>query len=167
MNFKCAYLGCNNVVKSVGAMHCQTCSENKHIVETLRRHSDEIKTNPLMDVGPITSSNIGNMGVGMSEKKSLTGIDATLAERGSRYGEFRDQAVIAQNIQDVLRNTSGWNRLAPDQKQALTVFSDKIARMLNGDPNYVDNWHDIIGYAKLVENRLNEKATSGSQGETH
>src|SRR5690606_10084595 len=30
----------------------------------------------------------------------------------------------------------------------------KIARILIGDPNYADNWHDIQGYAKLVEERL-------------
>ncbi len=81
-------------------------------------------------------------------------IDATLAERGARYGEFKDHAVIAQDLQDVMRTAPGWERLAPDQKQALTVISDKIARMLNGDPNYVDNWHDIIGYSKLIESRL-------------
>ncbi len=84
----------------------------------------------------------------------MNDIDKTLAERGARYGEFKDHAVIAQALQDVMRAPAGWARLAPDQKQALTVIADKIARMLNGDPNYVDNWHDIIGYAKLVEQRL-------------
>jgi hypothetical protein len=82
-------------------------------------------------------------------------IDATLKERGSRYGVFAQHAVIAQGLQDTMRSTTGWMQLAPDQKQALTVIADKIARMLNGDPDYVDNWHDIIGYAKLVETRLN------------
>jgi hypothetical protein len=81
-------------------------------------------------------------------------IDATLAERGARYGEFKDHAVIAQRLQDGMRMAPGWERLATDQKQALTVIADKIARMLNGDPNYLDNWHDIIGYAKLVETRM-------------
>ncbi len=81
-------------------------------------------------------------------------IDHTLAERGARYGEFKDHAVIAQKLQDAMREAPGWVRLAPDQKQALSVISDKIARMLNGDPNYVDNWHDIIGYSKLIEKRL-------------
>lgn len=85
------------------------------------------------------------------------GIDATLAERGSRYGEFKDHAVIAQDIQDAMRKPAGWTALAPDQKQALTVIADKIARMLNGDPDYLDNWHDIIGYATLVEKRLKAK----------
>lgn len=81
-------------------------------------------------------------------------IEATLAERGARYGSFADHAVIAQNLQDVMRGTDGWNKLVADQKQALTVMADKIARMLNGDPDYLDNWHDIIGYAKLVETRM-------------
>lgn len=81
-------------------------------------------------------------------------IEKTLAERGKRYGVFAGHALIAQRIQDNMRNTIGWNRLAPDQKQALTVIADKIARILNGDPNYIDNWHDITGYTKLIEDRL-------------
>ena len=26
----------------------------------------------------------------------------------------------------------------------------------NGDPNYADSWHDIAGYAKLVEDRISK-----------
>lgn len=81
-------------------------------------------------------------------------IEQTLAERGARYGAFKDHAAIAQDLQDDMRAAPGWKLLAPDQKQALSVIADKIARMLNGDPDYLDNWHDIIGYAKLVEDRL-------------
>jgi hypothetical protein len=84
----------------------------------------------------------------------MSAIEATLAERGARYGRFVDHAVIAQDLQDVIRGTDGWKKLAADQKQALTVITDKIARMLNGDPDYVDNWHDISGYSQLVESRL-------------
>lgn len=81
-------------------------------------------------------------------------IESTLEERGNRYGEFMHHALIAQNLQDVMRNTDGWRKLEADQKQALTVISDKIARMLNGDPSYRDNWHDLVGYAKLVDDRM-------------
>lgn len=81
-------------------------------------------------------------------------IENTLAERGARYGEFMDHAVIAQGIKEPMWSAPGWQRLAPDQKQALEVVADKIARILNGDPNYLDNWHDIIGYTRLVEKRL-------------
>ena len=82
----------------------------------------------------------------------------TLEERGKRYGDFEHHARIAQRIQDAMRCADGWENLAPDQKQALTVIADKIARMLNGDPSYIDNWHDIVGYATLVESRMNRDA---------
>lgn len=81
-------------------------------------------------------------------------IDKTLAERGERYGDFSDHAVIAQALQDDMRETDGWTRLDAVKRQALTVIADKIARILSGDPEYADNWHDIQGYAKLVEDRL-------------
>jgi hypothetical protein len=82
------------------------------------------------------------------------GIDATLAERGARYGDFTDHAMVAQALQDNMRGAPGWLRLDPVKRQALTVIADKIARVLTGDPSYADNWHDIQGYAKLVEDRL-------------
>ena len=36
------------------------------------------------------------------------------------------------------------------------IFS-KISRMACGDPDYSDNMHDIIGYAKILENYLIDK----------
>lgn len=88
-------------------------------------------------------------------------VSDTLAERGARYGDFAKHAVIAQSLQTVMRGTddieTGWNYLAPDMQQALTTIADKIARILNGDPDYADNWVDIAGYATLVANRLEGK----------
>lgn len=87
-------------------------------------------------------------------------LEDTLRERGARYGDFFDHAAIAQDLQNVLRYSvygggkPCWGKLSPIQKQALTVIADKIARILSGDPNYKDSWHDIQGYAKLVEGRL-------------
>lgn len=99
-------------------------------------------------------------------------IENTLAERGNRYGDFTDHADLAQGIQFRMQkfclkadNEAGFiepwkDRLNNVQRQALTVIADKIARILSGDPNYADNWHDIQGYAKLVEDRL-PKAEQG------
>lgn len=81
-------------------------------------------------------------------------VDKTLAERGARYGDFADHAEICQALKAVMFGPAGWDKLMPMQKQALEVIADKIARILNGDPNYADNWHDIQGYARLVEERL-------------
>ena len=86
----------------------------------------------------------------------MTAIEQTLEEHGPRYGCFLDHATICQSLKEVMQGVAGWERLQADQKQALEVIADKIARILNGDPDYLDNWHDIQGYAKLVEDRLGE-----------
>ena len=98
-------------------------------------------------------------------------IENTLAERGNRYGDFTDHARLCQDLKDVMttfavvQNTPNsvavhfpWGELPATHKQALEVIADKIARILSGDPNYADNWHDIQGYAKLVEDRLPQPA---------
>lgn len=92
----------------------------------------------------------------------MTDLTSTIAERGARYGKFEDHAAIAQGLKDQMWATEGWSRLAPDQRQALEVIQDKVARILNGDPDYTDNWHDIAGYARLVEDRLNEHAAKAA-----
>lgn len=79
-----------------------------------------------------------------------------LEERGARYGEFKDHAKICQDLKHIMQATDGWVELSPSQAQALEVIADKIARMLNGDPNYDDNWQDIIGYSQLVLNEMHE-----------
>lgn len=93
----------------------------------------------------------------------VDGVGATLAERGKRYGDFTDHAYLAQQLIQTMQGFrpeslpeigTPWERLKPVQRQALTVIADKIARILSGDPDYADNWHDIQGYAKLVEDRL-------------
>lgn len=78
----------------------------------------------------------------------------TLAERGNRYGDFTDHARICQNLKRTMCAEAGWDRLTDVQKQSLEVIADKVGRILSGDPNYADNWHDIQGYAKLAEDRL-------------
>ena len=51
-------------------------------------------------------------------------------------------------------NTPNWDNLDFDQKESLEMIVHKIARILNGDPNYDDSWIDIGGYSKLVADRL-------------
>ena len=81
-------------------------------------------------------------------------ITTTLRDRNSRYGPYLQQAVTAMDLKSTFRLQAGWSKLEADQMDALDQFATKIARILNGDPNYIDNWHDIQGYAKLVEDRL-------------
>lgn len=75
-----------------------------------------------------------------------------LDERGARYGSFRTHAEIAQKLKEVMWATPGWERLSAAQKESLEMQAHKQARILNGDPDYADNWDDIAGYARLISN---------------
>ena len=88
----------------------------------------------------------------------MSDVSETLKERGSRYGAFKSHAEITQELKTVMQNTPAWrHRLQPSHKEALEMIAHKIGRILNGDPNYADSWHDIAGYAKLVEDEINGK----------
>lgn len=88
----------------------------------------------------------------------MTDVTETLKERGSRYGAFNTHAAITQRLKDAMQETKGWHGLLPHHKEALDMIAHKIGRILNGDPNYADSWHDIAGYAKLVEDEINGKS---------
>lgn len=81
-------------------------------------------------------------------------ITDTLAERGKRYGRFEDHARIAQALKDVMRATANWEKLTPAQREGLEMVQHKIARMLNGDPTYIDNVLDIEGYSHLIRESM-------------
>lgn len=87
-------------------------------------------------------------------EERMNTVDSTLGERGSRYGEFSDVANTTQAIKDIMKAGKSSGELSTYQIEALDMIASKIARIVNGDSDYVDNWHDIAGYARLVEIEL-------------
>jgi hypothetical protein len=85
--------------------------------------------------------------------------EATLIERGSRYGSFKGHAEVTQDFKNLatMHLASRNKRLSTSQQEALDMIFHKIGRILNGDPNYADSWHDIAGYASLVDKELNNE----------
>ncbi|MCG6601294.1 DUF6378 domain-containing protein [Acinetobacter baumannii] len=82
-------------------------------------------------------------------------IQNTLQQRGERYGEFKDVAQLSNDLMRLLQAAPKYNQsLTDSQHFALVMMTNKMARIVNGDPNYIDNWHDIAGYATLVEQEL-------------
>ena len=84
----------------------------------------------------------------------MASIEETLAERGGNYGTFASHAKISQNIIRAFHDSPNWEKLDDDMKEALHIIANKIGRILNGKPDFHDSWHDIVGYAKLVADRL-------------
>ena len=91
--------------------------------------------------------------------KSPQEIDAILNQRASTYGSFKDVATVAQQLKHVAAShtIAAGIELAHDQIEALEMIFTKIARIVNGNRNHVDNWVDIAGYAQLVADRLQGK----------
>lgn len=89
----------------------------------------------------------------------MSDVDATLAERGTRYGTFVGHADITLRLKNALgEHAQALNKkLAPDQIEAIHMICHKLGRIVNGDPDYADSWIDIAGYAKLVADRLEGK----------
>jgi hypothetical protein len=105
-----------------------------------------------------------------ARRKPLVQVNETLSQRGTRYGKFSDHAAITQALKSVIRGESfsvedyktvqvilakKWIELPPNMKEALEMTMHKIGRIMNGDHNYADSWHDIVGYNKLVDDKLN------------
>lgn len=84
-------------------------------------------------------------------------IDETLTEREKRYGSFSEHARVTQNIKRAMQDSPNWAALPDDTKECFEMIAHKMGRALNGDPEYADNIHDIIGYARLVEQRMEGK----------
>lgn len=86
-------------------------------------------------------------------------VENTLEQRGARYGTFQGHAEISQDLKEVLRTAllCRGKKLKEDQQEAIEMIFHKIARIVNGDSDYSDSWHDIAGYATLVDDRLKKE----------
>ena len=81
-------------------------------------------------------------------------VTETLDQRENRYGEYVNVSETAQLLKNVLRNSASWGIMEPYMQESLDLIANKLARICNGDPFYDDSWHDVGGYAKLVEIEL-------------
>lgn len=90
----------------------------------------------------------------MLEQTEKPKVESTLAERGRRYGAFSGHAEITQKLKRQMYLAPKWSSLTDSQQESLEMIAHKIGRILNGDPNYADSWHDIAGYATLIEKQI-------------
>ena len=88
----------------------------------------------------------------MTNVTVVTDLTAVLEDRGAKYGAFDGHARIAQELKGVISENS--YKRTDSQNEALEMIAHKIARIVNGDPNYADSWVDIAGYARLVADQL-------------
>ena len=96
----------------------------------------------------------------MPQDLNTTDVNGILNDRAKDYGKFIEGAEIMQMLKRIvhtyieMRDT----QLAFDQREALDMIMHKVGRILNGNPDKIDNWVDIAGYATLVADRLDGNA---------
>jgi hypothetical protein len=81
-------------------------------------------------------------------------VTETLDQRENRYGEYKNVSATSQWLKDIMRGGDSWNAMEPYMQESLDLIANKLSRIVNGDPFYDDSWHDVGGYAKLVEIEL-------------
>jgi hypothetical protein len=76
-------------------------------------------------------------------------------ERGGQFESgFQDVSRVSQQLKSTMRKADGWESLDDQKKESFDMIANKIARILCGDPKYIDNYRDIIGYIQLIIDSL-------------
>ena len=88
----------------------------------------------------------------MQNTRKITKI---LNERGDTYGDYTEMAAVSQAIKDAVLQGSAL--LNPAQRESIEMIAVKMARIACGDPDHVDSWDDIAGYATLISNLIRGK----------
>ena len=131
-------------------MTCNHCDTVEHFTSVpLEWRCDACDSmNGYSNKGLVRKSNDAGENTDISVKE-------TLAERGTRYGEFESHAKLSQLLQQeiFMHKTQDYT---PAMREAIQMICHKLARVANGDPFYDDSWRDIAGYAQLVVDELNK-----------
>lgn len=83
-------------------------------------------------------------------------VSETLCSRENVYGSFRECSKRAGAIKAAMREGTNWEELPDPIRESLEMIATKIARILTGECHHKDSWHDIAGYATLVEQYISE-----------
>lgn len=87
----------------------------------------------------------------MAKLDAKGALESTLNQRNSVHGDFEDNADIYVKLLETCEAAKGHGKLTPRQRTAIHYIIGKLSRILSGDPNHADHWHDIAGYAALGE----------------
>ena len=77
-------------------------------------------------------------------------IEEVLEKRQATYGGFTRNAETSQHMKYFMAQGTNYKQMPVAHREALEMIIHKIARIVNGDFNYIDNWIDICGYSQLV-----------------
>lgn len=83
--------------------------------------------------------------------RKITSVEDTLTERQATHGNFEQYSSVVRELKDIIALAKNLHVV---QQEALDQIMGKIARIIVGNPDEPDHWHDIAGYATLAEKWL-------------
>ena len=86
-----------------------------------------------------------------------------LNERQKTHGNYGEVASIAQMFREIMRGTTGWQRMNDAQREALDSMASKFGRIGSGDPHFRDHWDDVAGYATLASSQCDSSVRTVEQ----
>ena len=84
----------------------------------------------------------------------MVSVSDTLAEREKIHGAFKTHAEVENKLAMMVHQYG--DNLTAVQHIGLRMIMHKIARILNKGHDHKDSWHDIAGYATLVERDMED-----------
>jgi len=98
---------------------------------------------------------VPNNGMGNNEGNVID----TLKQRGSIYGNYADVLKARVDIMNILKQHHERVNGTPMEDKIAMGFSDNVLKLVRaaGKPGYADSWHDLGGYAKLMEDEAEKK----------
>ncbi|XWY20082.1 DUF6378 domain-containing protein [Bisgaard Taxon 45] len=89
-------------------------------------------------------------------------IKKVLNDRQNTHGSFRMNATITQSMERYLKIGDSYQSWSPGQKEAAHMILQKLSRAANGDPTHRDTWLDIVGYATLALESIDNDESNGT-----
>jgi len=89
----------------------------------------------------------------------MSNVNDTLLKRGQVYGDFGKGITLESEI---MSNITGryyaehGKEMDPWFFMAISKIVMKLSR-ISTSPSHIDSWHDIAGYAVLIENHLKKE----------
>lgn len=91
----------------------------------------------------------------------MNNVNETLKERGAVYGDYKGGSEFRANVMKLIKDRHlAVNGKNLDAVQMVYIYDivNKLSRLAT-TPDHIDTWHDIAGYATLVEKALTAVAS--------
>jgi len=86
----------------------------------------------------------------------MANINETFKSRGETHGDYYQQCSLAEELKKAIRkHMPNPQFFRPTELHSLDLICTKISRIVTSTKRDPDHWHDIVGYATLIEREIN------------